>query len=225
MKIDAGQHLCETILFASFICPIKLTVKGTNTVIWTNPTTSLTTYCQPLRLQFVKETVDGITSEHESIKWEIDHLQPYVEGDIKVAQTLILTMVDEKVCQVLTHTPFSSTCFMCHPETNPSRMNNIEERKRKETSLESMRFGLSPLHFYINAMEYVLHIEYRLKLKTRRVKGERGKAVMVEETKRIQRELKEELGFNVAPPTTETVHINSSKKHLSRQSSQTLTNN
>lgn len=228
MKVDAGQDICETNLFASFICPIKLIVKDTNTIIWHNPTPSSTRYCRPLRLQFVKETEDVIRSEHASIKREIDDLQPYVEGDITVYHTLILTMVDGKVCQVLSGTPSSSTCFMCHPKTNPSRMNNIEEIKRKETSLENIKFGLSPLHLYINTMECVLHIAYRMKLKTWCVKGERSKAIMAAEKKRIQRELKQELGINVDLPAQgsgNTNNGNSARRFFSEASKSSVITN
>lgn len=148
----------------------------------------------------MKETPDLIRSEHEFIKNEIHNLTPSEEGGNTVHHKLILTMVDGKVCQALTSTA-SSNCYLCQPVTKPSGMINLTVIKEKETSTEHLKFGLSPLHLLINTLECVLHIGYRMQVKTWCVKGEVAKNTVTKEKKRIQRELKETLGINVVVAT------------------------
>lgn len=105
--------------------PDEITLMGTSTIIWQNPIPS-SVYCRPLRLKFMKETPEHIRSEHSSIEQEIEDLQPTVNHQ------LILTMVDGKVCQALSNTPSSSTCFLCLSVTKPSKMNNIGEIKANQ---------------------------------------------------------------------------------------------
>lgn len=191
MKLgNVSMNMGETNMFATFICPIKLVAMGTNNVMWQNPTPSSPVYCRPLRLQFIKETPNVIRAEYESVTGEIDVLHPYVEGNTVVHHKLILTMVDGKVCQALTNTSSSSTCYLCQPNTTPSGMNKLDRIKRKKITTEYLQFGLSPLHLLRNTMECVLHIAYRLQLKSWSVRGVRGRTVMNEENKGFRKNLK-----------------------------------
>jgi len=132
MKVnEMSSEVAETQMFASFICPIRVICKETKAILWQNPVPSSPVYCRPLRIKFAKETKELIRSEHNSIESEIQDLTPTIEGDITVHHTLIPTMVDGKVCQALSNTPSSSSCFLCQPVTKPSQMNKINEIKGK----------------------------------------------------------------------------------------------
>lgn len=80
-------------------------------------------------------------------------------------------------------------------------MNNLNIIDNKTINSESLSLGLSPLHLLINTMECILHIGYRLTLKTWAVKGQMNKEIMQQQKKRIQEELKKQMGINVDIPT------------------------
>lgn len=120
---------------------------------------------------------------------------PTVVQNVQVHHKLILTMVDGKVCQALTNTPSAASCFICKPRTNPSAMNNLKEIQDKDIDENALSYGLSPLHLLINTMECILHIAYRVKLKTWMIRGTENKKIYNEEKKRICTELiKEGIG-------------------------------
>lgn len=55
-----------------------------------------------------------------------------------------LTMVDGKVCQTLTDTPSSASCYICGAK--PNEMNTLERVKQKRENTSQFEFGLSTLH-------------------------------------------------------------------------------
>lgn len=202
IKYDEGRYngISEENIFSAFVCPLRLYVKGSKTLLWNNPVPSSPIYCRPLRVIFQKETATLIRSEWESLKAEIDNLVTTHTNNYEIHHKIILTMVDGKICQALTNTPSAATCYMCCPPTNPSSMNALDAIIAKEIRRECLSYGIVPLHLYINTMECVLHISYRLKLKSWAVKGEENKKIMTQEKKRIQKELKQQLGINVDKP-------------------------
>lgn len=192
--------ISEQNIFSAFLCPLRLTVKHSKTLLWNNPVPSSPIYCRPLRVIFKKESATLITSEWDSLKTEINNLVTTNIDNYEIHHKIILTMVDGKICQALTHTPSAATCYMCHPPTNPSCMNNLDTIITKGINRETLSYGIAPLHLLINTMECVLHIGYRQKIKSWSVKGEENKKIMAQEKKRIQKELKQHLGINVDKP-------------------------
>ena len=67
-----------------------------------------------------------------------------------------------KVTRIVSNGKLSSVCYICDPPTNPSNMNNLTQLLRKDICEENLLYGIAPLHLYINIMECVLHISYRL---------------------------------------------------------------
>ena len=203
IKYNSGGNVCESSILATFICPMRLTLckNGNDTLIWQNPVPSSSIYCRPLKLQFKKETAELTRSEIKDLTDAVTRLCPTECDSYVIHHKIILTMVDGKVCQALTNTPSAASCYLCIPKTNPSSMNNLQEFLQKSVSVEALQFGLSPLHLLINSMECILHIGYRMTLKTWMVKGPESKKIYCEEKKRIQCELKSQLGLNVDQPT------------------------
>lgn len=202
MKYDQREHsdACETSIVSSFICPVRLCLSGSNNVIWQNPAPSSPYYCRPVKLSFKKETADHTRQDISQLQEAIQHLVPTLTDNSEIHHKLLLTMVDGKVCQALTHTPSAASCYICKPRTNPSGMNNLKEIEEKDVEESSLSYGLSPLHLLINTMECILHIGYRLKLKTWMVKGSENKKIYNDEKTRIYTELKKDLGVNVDRP-------------------------
>ena len=97
----------------------------------------------------MKETIKTTTSEVKLIKEEIKKLRPTTikfgqcRTRCKVMHKMIMSMVDGKVCQVLTETPSSQSCYICG--TKPSMMNKLEEVKLLPVKIENYSFGLSTL--------------------------------------------------------------------------------
>lgn len=202
MKYDQTEytHTCETSIVSSFICPVRLCISDSKKVIWQNPAPSSPYYCRPVKLSFKKESADHTRQEVSELKEAIQNLVPTLSDKCEVQHTMLLTMVDGKVCQALTHTPSAASCYICKPKTNPSGMNNIKNIQEKDVDENALTYGLSPLHLRINTMECILHIAYRMKLKTWMVKGNENKKMYNDEKTRIHKELKKDLGLNVDRP-------------------------
>ncbi|XP_076034196.1 uncharacterized protein LOC143020994 isoform X2 [Oratosquilla oratoria] len=202
IKFNQELHsdVSEASILSSFICPIRLSLRDCNKIIWQNPAPSSPFYCRPVKLSFSKETAENTRQEILELQEAIANLPPTVIENVEVHHKLILTMVDGKVCQALTNTPSAASCYICKPKTNPSAMNNLQTIEEKEIDENAFSFGLSPQHLLINTMECILHIGYRMKLKTWMIKGDEKKKIYNEEKKRIYMELKNELGLNVDCP-------------------------
>lgn len=116
-----------------------------------------------------------IRSEWETVRIEIENITSTHSCGHEIKHKINVIMVDGKICQTLTNTPSAATCYMCSPPTKPSCMNDLHVRmnsiRAKEIQREALSYGISPLHLLINTMECVLHIGYRLKIKTWAVKG------------------------------------------------------
>lgn len=202
MRYDDNEHsdVCETSIVSSFLCPVRLCVIGTNKVIWQNPAPSSAYYCRPIQLSFKKESSDYTRKQVSELQEAIKNLVPTETEKATIHHKMLMTMVDGKVCQALTHTPSSASCYICKPRTNPSGMNNLQEIQEKNIEESALAYGLSPLHLLINSMECILHIAYRIKLETWMVKGDESKKIYNDEKERIYRELKKDLGVNVDKP-------------------------
>lgn len=162
---EAYEYVSECDMMTTCICPLRLTVMGKDKITWQNASSSSPVYCHPLRLQFKKENADLVKSGWAAVKADIEFLLPSALKNITVHHKLILTMVDVKVCQALTNTPSTATCYICKPKTNPSEMNNLNIHK-KSVVTENLTFGLSPVHLLIRCIECLLNIAYCLKIKT-----------------------------------------------------------
>lgn len=61
-------------------------------------------------------------------------------------------------------------------------------------------YGLSTLHLWIRCFECLLHIAYRLPLKTWQVKGDQAKQIIKGRKVNIQHQFKGQLGLNIDKP-------------------------
>ena len=165
---DVNANFDETHIFATFICPIK--VFHDSYVIWHNPSPSSPIFCRPVKLEFAKENEDTVVKEFQRMANEIQKMNPTVSGNFNITHEFIPTMIDGKVSQTLSGTRSSSTCYLCSPPTKPSLMNSLSDIAKKSPSYEMLRYGISPLHLYLNSLDLVLHLAYKKEAKVWRSK-------------------------------------------------------
>lgn len=173
------------------LIPIKL-VCG-DQLLWENDSPNSALWCRPLFFKFIKESKFSIIQEKNAIEAEIGNLVASVIGEMTVSHNLILTMIDGKATAILCDTS-SQRCDIC--KATPNEMNNLPLVLTKEVDADLYKYGLSSLHLWIRFMECILHIAYRLDLKTWVVKGD-SKAVMKNRRKHIQEEFKSQTGLLV----------------------------
>merc|ERR1711872_1113946 len=183
------------------ICPIKVVHKSSSSLLWHNPVPSSPIYCRPVKLEFIKEKDEVIHQEFQRMANEIDNIHPTIIEDIIVFHEFIPTMVDGKVTQSLSGSKSSSTCTIRDPPTKPSQMNDLSAIKKKKPSQEMLSYGISPLHLYLNSLELVLHLAYRIEIKVWRVMKKDHKSYAKKRKKKIQKSLKEKMAVNVDMPT------------------------
>lgn len=194
----------DSSLFATTIIPLQLRANTRDMrVLWQNRTPQSVRYCRPQRLAFMKESKDSILREKTSVDLEILNLQPFqvtlrsgVELCIKFE--LNFTVIDGKVLSIITRTPSQQSCPICC--ANPSQFNKID--LPFEAKQERLKFGISPLHCWIPALEFCLKLGYRNieGLRCSRVDGVIKKQILETRKREIQQRLSTELGLNVDFP-------------------------
>lgn len=142
-------------------------------VLWQNNASSSTRSCRPIEFKFVKEEKIKVKAIVERIKEEIFSLIPSVsEEGISVKYTLLFTMIDNKMCNIMTNMQ-SMKYYLCG--TSPKKINDLNLMKEKIVKDEYFSFGLFSLHCWIRCFECLLHISYRIITKCWAVRGESHK--------------------------------------------------
>lgn len=161
-----SQITDESVFSVSWV-PIQL-ISIENEVIWKNPHPSSSNYCRPLFFEFLKETPENVTKVVKDYEAQIKNLTETTVSiadnhDFSVSHNLSLTMIDGKICQILTNTSSAACCPIC--KAKPSEMNDLVKIRRKDLNSDAFKYGLSSLHALIRFMEFILNIAYRLDLK------------------------------------------------------------
>jgi hypothetical protein len=128
------------------------TYSGPLHILWQNPRPSSTQFCQPIRIQFKKETAALAQAEVDYISTKFQNLVPtqgLMEGGLYISLThkLQLTMTDGKMCNALTSTLSSQKFYVCG--ATPTEMNQLDVSTRKEVDVNVYKFGLSSLYAWI----------------------------------------------------------------------------
>lgn len=90
----------------------------------------------------------------------------------------------------------------------PSEMNNEEHILEKTVRTDFLSLGISPLHSWIRLFECILHISYRLEIKTWQARGTENKTKVAEKKKFLQEKFRSELGLLVDMPKQQTGNTN-----------------
>lgn len=190
--------LC-TMILAFSICsfvPIKIYSNENSKVLWQNNAPSSTRFCRPIKFKFVKEEKIAVKAIVERINEEISSLIPSVsEEGISVKHTLLFTMIDNKICNIMTNMQSSMKCYLCG--ASPKEMNDLNLIKEKIVKDEYFSFGLSSLHCWIRCFECLLHISYRINIKCWAVRDESHKRNVEQRKSEIQTAFRIRLGLLV----------------------------
>lgn len=174
----------SSVFICSFIS-IKIFSNENGEVLWNNDSPSSTRFCRPIEFKFVKEEKTVVKTIVEKIKEEISSLIPSVsEEGILMKHTLLFTMIDNKICNIMTNTLSSMKCYLCG--ASPKEMNDLNSMKRKIMKDEYFSFGLSSLHCWIRCFECLLHISYRINIKCWAVRNESHKREVEQRKSKIQ---------------------------------------
>ena len=126
--------------------PLKLICGTNNKLIWQNPTPSSPRYCRPMRIRFVKESIDFTNDEINYIQSATSSLHDtkvtLAAKHFSVKHTLLLAMIYAKVCNAATHTASTMGSYICG-ETSEG-YNNLSIKN--DVTPEALQFGLSILH-------------------------------------------------------------------------------
>ncbi|CAH0562943.1 unnamed protein product [Brassicogethes aeneus] len=196
----ASPSATDEYMFLTAMVPIQLIDRSKN-IISCNFKTSSTFYCRPIKFTFIKECAEIIRQEEKNVVQSINALKTYEisvgDANFKVSFEMLFTMFDGSVANILSQTNSSAKCIICG--ATPKEM-NLDTVLTKYPKVENYRFGISTLHCWIRFFECLLHIAYRLPIKTWQVKGEPNKAIFKNTKKSIQEGFKSKLHLIVDKP-------------------------
>lgn len=198
-KFTNSNDTDEFIFFMALV-PITLNDKLTNKLYWTNPRPSSSFYCRPIKFTFSKENSDLVKSEECMMADNIKKLSNFQFNEgvntIIVSYNLLFTMIDGSICNIVSETNSTQTCYICGAK--PTDMNKLTILNR-QPSTEHYRFGLSTLHLWIRSFEFLLHIAYNLPFKKWQARGVNA-AEKAKRKSAIQAEFKNRMGLLVDRP-------------------------
>lgn len=187
-------------IFQSSFVPLRLVCGTTKKTLWQCPTPSSSRYCRPIRIRFVKETVDITQEEIEYMENDVNALQSTTvllqDKSYLVKHTMMLTMVDAKVCNAATNTTSTMRCYICGATSK--EFNNLSIQKNVD--VDALSFGLSTLHARIRLFETILHLSYKLTVKKWQLRSDADKAVFNDRKKEIQEKFRRKTGLIVDVP-------------------------
>ena len=167
VKVSEDVTSDFTSIMHTAISPLLLKDEREN-IIWVNPNPSSCMTCRPLRMAWEKETQESMLREYARLKTEIKNLKPseiIVDGKVyEVIHEILTTMFDGKaVCHITnTHTSRCPNCYAAPTDI----VKYIENPKLYPLKDWTLDLGMSPLHMYLRALEWILNIAYRLEIKT-----------------------------------------------------------
>ena len=115
---------------------------------------------------------------------------------MSVKHTMILAMVDGKVCNALTNTASTMRCYICGATSK--HFNKLS--RTREVGPNAIKFGRSILHARIRFFESLLHLAYKLPLRKWQIKTEADKNIMKAKKKEIQDQFRIQMGLLVDVP-------------------------
>lgn len=184
----------DTVFISSFV-PLRLSKKSSSDVLWKNPRPSSPWFCRPIKFHFIKESTEVIEEEINRIKYEIEHLNTTKINNVQIEYSMILTMVDNKVCNSITHTTSAMRCYICNAK--PTEMNDLEIVHSKTCNSDNFSFGISSLHAWIRCFQCLLHISYNMPFKKWTASTPELKKIQCERKQHIQKQFKDKLGLLV----------------------------
>lgn len=205
----ADKDNTDSSILLTSIVPIQLSGfdsrTGLDVIVWKNSKPSSSRFCRPIRIQFLPEDKKSTFCEKRDIDKQIRSLanfqfvlQEFESKKIQVSFKMTMTMIDGKVCNVITNTSSSMRCYVC--EATSKEFNDIVKVQKRIVEQSSLQYGLSTLHCWIRFFECLLHVGYKLELGTWQARGKDAKLAIKNRKKNIQAAFKEQLHLLVDKP-------------------------
>lgn len=176
-----------------------LLLKAGDDIIWSNKTPSSVHFCRVLKFSFVKESTEVIINEYNKCHNLLEKVKTYCfdfnDVPFEVNFDLKCTMIDGKVCNVLTNQKASNCCNICR--VGPKLINDLEYVKTLPCNESFYKFGLSTLHCWIRSMEYLLHIAYNMDFQKSAARTSSEKEMKKSRKQKIQKLLNAKLSLPV----------------------------
>lgn len=190
-------------IFAFSLVPLRLYVESKNSIkkiVWNNDFPSSISLCRPIKLLFRKECSELTKIEVGKMDQQISNLKQTIiqigDESVYVTSTLVMTMVDTKVVNDINGSR-SQACFLCG---KTGKMLNDELDTSDNDDPINYKYGLSPLHAYIRAMELFLKIAYRLTMPQPTWRVRKTNNIVQAREKEINSELRKNLGLRISEP-------------------------
>jgi len=106
-------------------------------------------------------------------------------------------MIDGKAANAICGIKSAQICNIC--KCSPKEMNRRTENKIHQINPNSIELGLSPLHLWIRFFENIIHISYRIDIKSWQIRAE-NKQACLEKKLEIQKKFRSQLGILVDFP-------------------------
>lgn len=194
-----GNQKDDSAVFITCIVPLKLTCG--EKLLWQNPNPSSTSYCRPIKIEFIKESSDVSKREKTQIDEQIKNLKATeiisLNRIMHIQHKLVFSMVDGKVCNAISETTSTQKCYLC--DASSKMFNNIDAMIDRDVRTEYLGLGISVLHGWIRMMECLLHIAYKLPIKKWQARGD-DKKIVADTKRQIQKEFREKCGLIVDKP-------------------------
>lgn len=191
----------DSTLFATTMIPLRLKCVDKNIILWNNPTPQSVRFCRPIKLEFIKETKEVVKKENDDLNKEIKEISEVQislpnNKILRVKFNLFLTILDGTVLNYITDTKSFFTCPVCGAK--PSDFLSIRDFKSKlfQPKPDRIKYGISPLHFWIRLFECILHISYRIDIKHWSIRGNDKEKLKVRKAE-IQQRFWEKLSLHV----------------------------
>lgn len=143
---DDEKESDRTVFIISFM-PLKM-ISEDNDILWINERPLSIRYCRPIKFEFIKETPSKTLQKYNFYTEEIRKLVPTIitkdEIWFTVTHDIKCTMIDGKVCNILTDQKSSAFCNICGAK--PNQMNDLNLVMSLKENEENYKFGLSTLH-------------------------------------------------------------------------------
>ena len=189
---NIDKYLPDKAVFIISFVPLALKANGN--MVWINELPNSVHYCRPIKFEFLKEEDKYVLDQYkyysDILYMEKTYNFSFRDTFFNINFSLKCTMIDGKICNVLTGQKASNCCNICG--VGPKYLNNLENIQQRSCNMNFAKFGLSTLHFWIRSLEYMLHVAYRFnpedgcKLKTKEEVIDRKKKLQIALRKDLQ---------------------------------------
>lgn len=126
---EQAEAVNDENLFVTTLIPLRLS-SSTGIIFWNNRMTQSARFCRPLKLEYVKECSNVIMRQKQLIEDQINQLKIFEislnDYRIRVHFSLLLTLIDGKVLNIITGTKSMQTCPIC--QATPNKFNDLSNR-------------------------------------------------------------------------------------------------